>query len=83
MEDLSQYMKSLQVILDLNPQVIYPGHGPLVEKPIEYVQNYIQHRELREKQISDFLKENYPKSLNVSDIRAHVYKVTNLGIFLF
>lgn len=30
-EDLFTYMKSLQRILDLNPSVIYPGHGNVVK----------------------------------------------------
>lgn len=77
MEDLSDYMKSLEVILNLNPKLIYPGHGPLVEEPVEYVKNYIKHRELRESQIISSLKESLPKSLNLSEIRTHVYKDLN------
>ena len=37
-EDLHSYMLSLQKILDLKPKVIYPGHGIVIQNPIELVQ---------------------------------------------
>ena len=37
-EDLHSYMLSLQKILDLQPQVIYPGHGIVIQNPIQLVQ---------------------------------------------
>lgn len=30
-EDLKEYLKSLHLILDLNPTVIFPGHGSVVK----------------------------------------------------
>lgn len=30
-EDLHDYMKSLKVILDEKPSVIYPGHGSIID----------------------------------------------------
>ena len=33
-EDLNDYMKSLELILSLNPLVIYPGHGDVIDDPL-------------------------------------------------
>lgn len=44
-------MKSLDVILNLSPHVIHPGHGPVVTEAVEKVTEYIKHRNTREKQV--------------------------------
>lgn len=44
-------MKSLELILQLSPSVIYPGHGNVINDPIERIQYYINHRNERERQI--------------------------------
>jgi ribonuclease/clavin/mitogillin len=49
--DLAQYMESLRKLLRLDLKTIYPGHGPVVRNPHEKIRQYIEHRELREKQI--------------------------------
>lgn len=33
-EDLYEYMKSLGLMVDMKPTVIFPGHGPVVEVSI-------------------------------------------------
>ena len=50
-EDLFTYMKSLEVILNLSPHVIYPGHGPVVTDAVTKITEYIKHRNMREKQV--------------------------------
>lgn len=50
-EDLYDYMRSLELILKLNPSVIYPGHGDIIDNPAEKIQFYIDHRNERERQI--------------------------------
>lgn len=56
--DLFDYRASLQMLLDLpNLQVICPGHGPLIHNPRERIQEYIDHRDNRERQIVDALAE--------------------------
>ncbi|XP_014661681.1 PREDICTED: beta-lactamase-like protein 2 isoform X2 [Priapulus caudatus] len=57
-EDLYDYMRSLNVIKGLNPDIIYPGHGPVIRNPMPKIEEYIKHRLLRESQIYDTLKQS-------------------------
>jgi len=74
-EDLYDYMKSLDTILALNPAVIYPAHGPVVNDPVTHVNGYISHRNQREAQILTTLRENANAYLTALDIVKCVYKV--------
>ncbi|CAL4065559.1 unnamed protein product, partial [Meganyctiphanes norvegica] len=75
-EDLHSYMSSLKVILDLTPKVMYPGHGPVIEDPIDRIQKYIEHRNLREQQIIQALRDSEAKFLSAMDIVKIVYTTT-------
>lgn len=56
--DLFDYMASLHFLQELpNVRVICPGHGPLIHNPRERIQEYIGHREMRERQILDALAD--------------------------
>ena len=57
-EDLHDYMISLQKILDIKPDIIYPGHGPVVRNGEERVRQYIEHRTKRNEQIIDALRKS-------------------------
>lgn len=75
-EDLYSYMLSLKKILNLAPDVIYPGHGNVVDDPITKIEYYIQHRNEREKQILEVLKQHQDKALNEMDLVKIIYKDT-------
>jgi glyoxylase-like metal-dependent hydrolase (beta-lactamase superfamily II) len=49
--DLLDYMASLRRLLALDPRQILPAHGPAIEAPRALLEEYIAHRELRERQI--------------------------------
>ena len=51
-EDLHTYMQSLSKLQSLSPTLLYPGHGPIVRKGAEKIQQYIDHRMERERQVS-------------------------------
>uniref|UniRef100_A0A6M2DUH4 Beta-lactamase-like protein 2 homolog n=1 Tax=Xenopsylla cheopis TaxID=163159 RepID=A0A6M2DUH4_XENCH len=72
-EDLYDYMKSLYYILSLKPTIIYPGHGNIVQDPVERIEYYIQHRNERERQIMAYFESNPDKLLNTLDIVKNVY----------
>ncbi|CAG5133163.1 unnamed protein product [Candidula unifasciata] len=73
-EDLQQYMKTLNDLLDLQPKVIYPGHGPVIENPVEVIRYYIKHRNDREQQIVQFLSDSRGQGVTAMDIVKGVYK---------
>ncbi|MCZ2109801.1 MAG: MBL fold metallo-hydrolase [Dehalococcoidia bacterium] len=55
--NLGDYRRTLKRLLELpNLKVICPGHGPLVHDPRERLQQYIDHRDMRERQILGALK---------------------------
>lgn len=59
--NLAEYRKSLERLVALpNLQVICPGHGKIVRDPRERLQMYIDHRNMRERQIVATLKEAGP-----------------------
>jgi endoribonuclease LACTB2 len=55
--DLGQYMDSLRRLRALDPELIYPAHGPVIRNAKEKISEYIAHRELREQQVLDTLRE--------------------------
>ena len=49
--DLTQYLRSLKVMQELAPRTIYPGHGPVAFRAQEKLQQYLDHRADRERQV--------------------------------
>ncbi|CAH1970960.1 unnamed protein product [Acanthoscelides obtectus] len=72
-EDLYDYMNSLNLILGLDPKIIYPGHGNIIKSPQEKIQFYIQHRLEREKQIMEVLNQNPKKQFTEETLVEEIY----------
>jgi ribonuclease/clavin/mitogillin len=76
-DELYTYMASLKMLLEECKSVgigmIYPGHGPVVEKPQEKIIEYINHRGLREKQITEVFQKNKGNSLTSLQVSFLVY----------
>jgi glyoxylase-like metal-dependent hydrolase (beta-lactamase superfamily II) len=54
---LRDYLRSLERLVRLAPERIFPGHGGVIERPIEVLASYIEHRRMRERQIQACLAE--------------------------
>jgi glyoxylase-like metal-dependent hydrolase (beta-lactamase superfamily II) len=48
---LRAYLASLERLARLEPRRVLPGHGPIIDRPLELIREYLAHRQLREKQI--------------------------------
>jgi glyoxylase-like metal-dependent hydrolase (beta-lactamase superfamily II) len=53
---LSEYLRSLQRLLLLEPKVLLPAHGPRVDDPRALLTSYLEHRRMREQQVLDALQ---------------------------
>ena len=48
---MQAYLASLERMAALKPRRIYPGHGDIIERPLELIAEFIEHRRLRESQV--------------------------------
>lgn len=69
--DLVAYLRSLRRMRELAPATIYPGHGPVVLGGSAKLDEYLEHRAMRDGQILDALAEG-PRS--IEELVAAVYE---------
>ena len=53
---LTAYLDSLRRIRALAPRRLLPGHGPIVDDPVALIDEYLRHRDERERQIAGALE---------------------------
>ncbi|NP_001404565.1 endoribonuclease LACTB2 isoform 6 [Mus musculus] len=75
-EDLYDYMNSLNNLLKIKANIIYPGHGPVIHNAEAKILEYISHRNNREEQIISLFRDNFEKSFTVTELRTMIYKST-------
>jgi len=54
--DLADYLRSLERMAALGAEVIHPGHGPTVRPAAPKLQEYLDHRRERERQVLEALR---------------------------
>jgi len=69
--DVSDYLDSLERLKQFPARTIAPGHGPMLSDPRAKIDEYINHRLMRERQIVAQLRTG-PKS--VEELVAEIYK---------
>lgn len=71
---LSDYLASLERLLELEPRTIYPGHGPVVVDGVEKLREYLKHRGQRVRQVLDALAA--AGTASVADLVRAIYTDT-------
>ena len=57
--DMNQYLDGLERIKNLNPPLLFPGHGPFSANPQRLLDRYIRHRSKRHQAVFDAVRDNY------------------------
>jgi glyoxylase-like metal-dependent hydrolase (beta-lactamase superfamily II) len=70
-EDMSDYLNSLRKLGETGIDVLYPGHGPIIDAPDSVIASYIEHRMERERQILSALRGG---SDSVGSVVSNVYR---------
>jgi glyoxylase-like metal-dependent hydrolase (beta-lactamase superfamily II) len=83
--DMGDYLDSLRKLRDLRPLRIYPGHGPVREDAVPLIDEYIAHRQMRERQIVQSLSSGpaTPKELReriYPDLHESLHQAAELQI---
>jgi len=69
--DLIAYLRSLRRLRDLEPATIYPGHGPVVLRGTAKLDEYLEHRAMRERQV---LAELHDGARRIDELVAVIYE---------
>lgn len=57
--DLAAYLRTLRRLRELSPRTIYPGHGPVVLRAVAKLDEYLEHRAMREEQVLAVLGDGW------------------------
>ena len=65
--NLSEYLRSLERVMMLEPKLLLPAHGPRIEEPRALLTSYLEHRRMREQQVTDALHAGRTSVQEVAD----------------
>ena len=68
--NMADYLRSLELLRSKGPKRIHPAHGPSREDAVALIEEYIAHRQLRERQVMDAIKSG---ASSVAAMRAVIY----------
>jgi glyoxylase-like metal-dependent hydrolase (beta-lactamase superfamily II) len=68
--NMKAYLQSLERLLEFPVNLILPGHGPLVGKAEDKIREYIRHRQVRENQVLNALRNGRN---TIGDITETIY----------
>ncbi|MBI4526840.1 MAG: MBL fold metallo-hydrolase [Deltaproteobacteria bacterium] len=68
--DMALYLRSLEKLLALKIRLLLPGHGPAIDAPYDKINEYIEHRLMREREVMECLRDGLD---TIPTIAARIY----------
>ena len=69
--DMGDYLASLSKLQGRSPARIFPGHGPVRDDAMELLGQYLEHRMMRDGQISGALQKS--DTMSIDELRSAIY----------
>jgi len=63
--DMGEYISGLERLRNMQPKMLFPGHGPLIANPEKLLNKYIKHRKNRNNKIIEALRSNITNSYEI------------------
>jgi glyoxylase-like metal-dependent hydrolase (beta-lactamase superfamily II) len=84
--DMTDYMNSLDLLLQRNDEIYWPNHGTCITDPKSYVRSFITHRQEREDQILNCLSNGLYKIQDMvptmyTDLDINMYPAAARSVF--
>lgn len=57
--DMNEYLAGLARLRDLDPPLLFPGHGPMVANPARLLNHYIEHRSARHARVLEAVQSGH------------------------
>lgn len=76
--NMADYLKSLRKLSSLNVSVVCPGHGPVIREPRRKIEELIEHRLERERQVLDSMRRG---NCTVDGLIADIYPELEKRLF--
>ncbi len=57
--NLEDYLASLERLIALRPQTLYPAHGPVITDPLAVLSGHVEHRRMRERQVIHAMRQGH------------------------
>ncbi|RMG30124.1 MAG: MBL fold metallo-hydrolase [Methanobacteriota archaeon] len=77
---MSDYLRTTDKLIELNPRLILPAHGPVIFEPQKRLQYYKRHRLEREEQVINSLRAG---NSTVKEIVADIYREVDQNLWRY
>ena len=57
--NLGDYLASLERLIALRPRTLFPAHGPVIADPLAVLTGHVEHRRMRERQVTRALRQGH------------------------